>query len=335
MLFDFKLNQIASEIHSIPQLDGITILFLDKGGNTRIVKKGNICVQNYYDFVIVIEDISWKTVRPPPTPSAETIKRNNDKALPELAGAVISCSQFGLSVTAISVFTIGSGGLGTVMALAASTSIITSGLQCANGISRFIETIRNPNSDSLENLDNDPLYKNFFAVVDLGNLASSIIQLGFAGREIIKILKNKNALKVADDKIPTKDEVHKAINALKNDNELKTAVLKSGLVSKASLNGTRQVYKRKTAVRILSEIEGLLSKKLKMISKDFIIGIAGVGFNAMPDGWVGSASGTLNNKINGKDLFMPFNQNVKVETLAVPSTQQQIAPSYIIHIVEQ
>lgn len=331
MFSELALNQIASVVHSFPEMNGVMILFMNKGGDSRIINKGDVCLQSYHDFYIVIEDISAKILPNSPTP-VTPIERNDSKLMPEFIGALIGCSQFGLSIAGASAVTVFTGGFGVVMGLAASASIVTSGLQCWNGIRRVIEIQSNPNSDSLKSWDNAPNYKNFWERVDLMNVVAGVIQLGVP---ILSILKNKAMLKWESGQIPSKEAVAAAINRIKDDKELKDALLKHRIVSNATLDGSRKVYQKKAAIRIISEIQEQLYKKLKNIarSEDFIVGLAGLGFNGMPKNWVGSASGTVSDFREW--LFTSSNQ-VKSDTLAIPLAKQpKYVPTFIIHIIEK
>jgi hypothetical protein len=332
MLSDILLNRIASDLHSFPKLKGTQVAFLDKVGISHLINKGDVCLQNYHDFYIVIEDISAKILPTSPTPVVTPIERNDSKLMPEFIGALIGCSQFGLSIAGASAVTVFTGGFGVVMGLAASASIVTSALQCWNGIRRVIEIQSSPNSNSLHNWDNNPHYKGFWERVDMMNVAAGVTQLG---SPILLILKNKAMLKWESGQIPTKEAVVAAMNRIKDDKELKDALLKHRIVSNATIDGSRKVYQKKAAIRIISEIQEQLNKKLKNIvgSEDFRVGLAGLGFNSMPSNWVGSASGTLSNW--RESLFTSSNQ-VKLDTLAIPLAKQPTYVStFIIHIIEK
>ncbi len=201
MISEEILNNIVRAIHAQSELHGCMIGF-EGNGQSRMLHSGLTPSINYGRVFVVVEALEITGALPvigigtTPTemPTPPPVITNGSRLRQELIGAGLSCSLTVVSAVAVVGGVAGevpSAGASTLLVIAGWTGLITSGAQCANGLVRSWQTIANPETNSLQQWDNNRYYSTAFLIIDAVGVVSSLVQLPFAVRNLMGILERQ------------------------------------------------------------------------------------------------------------------------------------------------
>lgn len=198
-----------------------------------------------------------------------------------------------------------SGGTSTFLVIVAWTGMITSGIQCINGLVRVGAIIANPDDNTLQRWDSNKIYSTSILIVDALGMAAAIASLpsgiknlwaiivrqrAFALRGLTETtLRNMNAaerakvireLIEAASKTP---EGRAAIMAAAREADIAASTLaRSSSLSVRNATKMVEIISEETARRVHSALREIVS-----------VPVQGV-VSGLPFEWVGSANGSVN-----------------------------------------
>ncbi|MCX6190404.1 MAG: hypothetical protein NTW54_12565 [Bacteroidetes bacterium] len=311
MLSPAQLRAITNYLQTVPELSGCKIGHYGSS-MSEMLHPGNPSSPNY-SIIIIIDEFnirpytSQSPTSPPPTPTPAMVT-NDSRVGRELIGVGLSC---GLTIVS-GVGFVGalaaegpSLGTSTFLAVAAWTGMVAGYAQCLNGIYRTTEASINPNSDSLEQLDNNAWYSGTFFVIDALGVASGVAGLAAARGPLIALLERRASLPAAQQlermTRPERDAaMREALRRASQDpstrRELTTALQKAfperniaSMIRAGGSSGT---------IRTGSIVSNVISEQIARNITAQVVGIissvAGIGVSATPSSWTGSGSGSLN-----------------------------------------
>ena len=313
MITEQTLNEIVRAIHAQSELQGCMIGF-EGNRQSRMLHPGLTPSVNYSRIIVIVEEleISGQTIigalSPVPTETAPpAVITNGSRLRQELIGAGLSCSLTvvsGIAVVGGVAGEIPSAGASTVLVIAGWTGLITAGAQCGNGLVRSWQAINNPDSNSLQQWDDNRYYSTAFLIVDAVGIVSSVVQLPFAMRNLFAILERRGGLMAtnqlarlskAERAAATEEALRRATQTPEGRRAVEAALREAGLterqVAQAFAHGAGTTRRATIVSRVLS-VE--TTTRLNAALRDVISGIGGIGVSATPASWTGSGSGSVN-----------------------------------------
>jgi len=187
------LNAIVQKIYSFPEFHGCIIgLYGDNG--CSVLEAGYTPSVNYGRVAVIIEEV----VTDDPSTAANTqmwadtpgsspagspnpiVVTNRSVWGREAVGAGLSCGM--TIVSAVGVLggvaaEVPSAGTSTFLVIVAWTGMITSGIQCINGLVRVGAIIANPDDNTLQRWDGNKIYSTTILIVDALGMVAAIAAL--------------------------------------------------------------------------------------------------------------------------------------------------------------
>jgi hypothetical protein len=324
MISNETLERIVAEIQRQPELRGAPILFY---GNQqcRELFPGIQAFRSYESVLVIIEEASIsesgvqaarRSTRDRAVESSDfpDAIRNESRVRAELIGAGLSCGAAALSgvgLVAGAAAEVPTGGAATILVVAAWAGLVTSSVQCVNGVARSYEAITNPDANTLQQWDQNTIYTYSINIVDGIGLAAGVASLGAGARNLFAILERRGALVTASElERMSRTQRQRAIeNALRQATRtpegqaavreaLEQAGFRGNQASRFAGAGARGVQGPST-IRQTTRVATVLSQESATRLNRTLVGVigdsVGVVTNAMSSETVGSASGTLNN----------------------------------------
>lgn len=311
-----QLEKIVKAIHSQPELHGCTIGY-EGGGMSRVLHPGFAVSNNYGKLFVVIEDVDVPRTKVPavekvPTKPAEkpapTFVTNESRFWAEAAGAGINCTLTvvaAVGVVGSAAAEVPTAGTSTLLLIASWTGMVTAGAQCINGTVRAVEAFRNPQSNTLQQWDENAVYKWAFLLIDGAGVASGVAALPQGLKNLAAILQRRGALKMSVesfarlDKAGRKAAIKEAVAQASKTPEGRKAILESmeqgGLKANQAANAVKgTVGTIRQGKLVLKAISKDLGKRLNAAVLDALGNSAGIAASFSPEKYTGSASGSMN-----------------------------------------
>jgi hypothetical protein len=232
-------------------------------------------------------------------PDAErALKKNGSRVGPELLGAGLSCGfavVSGVAVLGGGLAAPASGGASTLVTVAAWTGFVTGSAQCLNGVYRGYQTLVNPDSTSLAELDEDPYYKWTTFAVDAVGVLSGLPGLYKSSASLVRALRAKHGLPAeaalkAMNRAQRQQAINDALRRAAGDKEVEKLLFEAAAEARQGMSSAS----RKGANAMRRVISEHAMKSLNGAMKDLAMSLSQIAINAMPGEWVGSASGSVN-----------------------------------------
>jgi hypothetical protein len=322
-LSESQIRQVIAAIYSIPELNQVAVGYY--GQNIcRQLSPGSPSSPNYGRRAVILEETPGSgvsirtpvapTPRPAPTGAAapsrsevqqggqarNTLQTNGSRVLPELIGAGLSCGFAviaGIGVVGSAAAEIPTVGASSILAVASYIGLATSSAQCLNGVVRFQEAVRHPNSRSLAELDNQDWYKVVTFVVDAAGVASGVAGLPQASRNLMAILERRAMIPAAGElatmnRARRTETISNAIQQASRNPETAEAVRRAVAEAVAAAgSGQRSIVGARAVAAAISQET---ARRLHRSLMEVISGYASLPINALPSSLVGSASGSIN-----------------------------------------
>ncbi len=315
MYSEATLRRIVEAIHSRPELNGCVIGF--HGNNqSRVLHQGINSSANFGRVVVIVEEswISEAQVRipdiapvPAVVPRTPDYISNRSRVSAEFTGAAINCGLTVLSGAGVlfgGALEVVTGGASTVLVVMGWVGTATSGVQCLNGITRTVEAHRNPDSNSLQQWDTNQVYRYSMNIVDGLGVASSLISLPLATRNLIGILGRRGGLVTLDQlermtrsqrQAAIQQAVTQATQTPAGREAVALALREAGLaerqVAQVMAHGAGTGRRARLVAGVLSEET---ARRLNGTIREIVGGVVGVGASATSERRTGSASGVVN-----------------------------------------
>ena len=329
MISEQLLREMVRRIHACPELNGCRIGIY---GNyqCRVLHHGYNVGPNSERVIIIIEEVEtddptvlrdlqqWATA-PGGSPAGSSnplVVTNRSRLGPELVGAGINC---GLTVVAFFGVTGGvaaeipTGGASTFLVVASWTGFVTQSIQCANGLFRIGAIVNSPESNTLEQWDQNGLYAKSMLVVDGLGLTAGVTSLPFAMRNLWAVLARQRsfgARALSFDRLKAmnraqrlqaiQEVVEEASRTPEGRKALIQAARESGVGAK-SIQGTVGLSVR-NADRMVKVVRDETIRRLKTSLMEIAGSSIGFAASATPARLTGSASGSINWIINVIDV---------------------------------
>lgn len=328
MITEAGLNELVTAIHAQDASSGCMVGFMGGNGVSRLLHSGFSDRQGYGTVIIIEELIYGRSLYIPlpfppqrimemealPTPVTQrSVVLNNDPSRREGTGALLSC---GLTIASIGVIylsgtasgPVGWASLAAFIATPAGIGLVAGALQCFNGAYRWSESDSNSQSNSLQQLDENPdgtpsNYTVFWNVTDAIGVATGLLSLGQAARPVLSLLRQRWALN-GGSLTAIKEAVLRAISTPEGRRELETALRQVGNFSQrgaatAIARTTTDVAQRAArSERIMRSVHSILLRRTQeIVTRDFTLAIindaAGLALSASPQsGTFGTGSGS-------------------------------------------
>jgi hypothetical protein len=315
LLSNNQLQLLVAAVYDQPELTGCIVGF--QGGNqSRALHPGIVPALNYGRVMVIVEETTSDDKTPPvppvpkqatvaPTPPAVLLNRSRIK--PELVGAGLSCGLAVVSMVGVfgsAAAEVPTGGASTVLLVLAWTGMVTSAIQCVNGVVRSAEALSNPDSNSLQVWDENEIYSKSMLVVDAVGVVSAVASLPFAVRNLLAVLERRGGLVTAEKLFQmTREEREAAVKAAvkqasrtpEGAEAVQSALRDAGLSEKQAAQtakfGAHTARRAKVVARVISEET---ARRLHSSARDIIGGVGGAVVSGMNANVVGSASGSVN-----------------------------------------
>ncbi|MEI7699702.1 MAG: hypothetical protein WCK86_07910 [Planctomycetia bacterium] len=325
MINEETLRRMVNAIYSLPETNGCIIGF--HGNNSsRLLCAGNRSSANFYRCCIIIEEVEVRdsgmtaSVRQlaaqPPTlaaaPRPPALVTNGSVIGRELRGAGISCVMTAVSAAGViggAAAEVPTGGASTFLLVAAWAGLTTSGLQCLNGLVRFGIAATDPDTNSLAQLDGNTMYAGTLLVVDGVGLASGIVGLPAAGRNLWAVISRQRAFAARrlseqslrqmnqQERLRVVSEVVEEASRTREGREaIITAVRQSG-VDASSIQRTTGLSVR-NATQVVDVLTRETTRRLQYSIAAVASVPASVVVSGLPSSVVGNASGSINWIVN-------------------------------------
>lgn len=260
-----------------------------------------------------------RTAQVPASIQQRSVILNRDRRTSEVAGAVFSCtgaamSGYALSAAAAATSAAGALGAGAGAAGVAGTAAagvvatylsvgllavaaigtVASALTCFNGVYRTSESVVNPDSNSLEQLEGNSTYSNFFLGVDAVGLATAVIGLGPAANSIYTLLRTR-AMLAGRSAAAIRAAIERMVSTPAGRTELETAIRSAGGLTGASATTMRRILSGRLgdapqrAERLMRSIDSVFTERL-LQSLGSTAGVRAATVVGAGMGVVGSAS---------------------------------------------
>lgn len=210
MIPNRTLSDMVRTIHSFSEFNGVVIGYY--GSNQcSVLHPGATPSVNFGRIAVIIEEVivsdpgtiadtrHWigRNGESPEGAPNPTVITNRSVWGREAVGVGLSCGF--TIVSAVGVFggaaaEVPSAGTSTILVVAAWAGMITSGIQCVNGIVRVGAIISDPDGNTLERWDQDSIYSASILIVDAVGLVAGIASLPSASRNLYAIMTRQGTL---------------------------------------------------------------------------------------------------------------------------------------------
>ena len=363
MIDQATLNDFVTAIHAERELNGCAVGFMGGAGQSMLLHAGESGRAGSGIYIVIEEIIYGRPLMPPVYPphtvtemttipqnirEESVILSNRGRRTSETAGAVIGCSLAFVSILALGAAT---GGVGLLVL--GSIGAAAGTLQCWNGSYRASESWVNPDSNSLQQLDENTTYANFWTTVDAIGIVTGVAQLGIAARPLLGLLSQRYGLNAANASRTTIEAaVRRASSTPAGRAELEAALREVGAFTPqraaliAGSGASRGMSSVGRSERVLRAVSSTLTNRIQAIVRtrtfwthEVLPTVVGVGVSSAPAGrdettfGLGSASGSLNT------FYTSMTQSRSEVPRAVP-VQQTCTPTYqrgtiIIHCMDR
>jgi hypothetical protein len=322
MLTDAQKRQIVDRIYAQPSLYGCQIGY--EGNNqSSVIHHGMVPSVNYHRVLVIIEETtegppSQVVVRggssagPPSLPPAPAVTQtppnfvsNGSRLWPELIGAGASCALTVVSGVAVAggvAAEVPSAGTSTALVVLGWAGLVTSSLQCGNGLARSYDALMNPDDNSIQRAESNVWYSRGFLVVDAIGVVSSLAALPSAMRGLYTLLQRRGGLvsvealsrmNRAERQIAVARALERAASNPAERAALEAALRQAGMTEAqmarlASRGAVASVAGSRT---VMTVIDQATARALSESIRDVVSGVAGIGLSATPARWTGSGSG--------------------------------------------
>jgi hypothetical protein len=315
LLTEEMKKAITGVVYGFPELNGCIIGYhgdkqseIISPGITPSVNFGRVCVilecctlaSDFEDSLAIVNNGGTK--------NTESNRPNSAVIGAELVGAGLSCSVAVVSgVGAITAVTTApaTGFVSLSVAVFAWTGFLSSSAQCAYGIARSVEAIKNPEAETLAAIDSDQDIRKAAEIADIIGLGSSAAMVGVNAFRFFAVLgRNSNRLSEAAMRGFTRAQRVQVFTeevAVLNKTETGRAAIAEALKEAgASPKDLERIMARgslnfggsyKVAPAVASALKKPVAEALRGAVHDALIGIT---ISALPQSVAGSASGVVN-----------------------------------------
>lgn len=319
MLSDQEVKAITTEVHARPDLNGCVIGY-EGDGMSRVLHAGNPRSANFGRVIVMIEEVEFSDgeagqIRagdaPKTLPTQPAPLNNRSRLTRELVGAGVNCGM--TVVSAVGVAGAGaleapSGGTSTVLLVLAWSGMISSGVQCVNGVARSAQAIWNPGGMTLSEWDQNTLYSKTMLVVDAVGVVSSVAAIPVTGWKVLATLEKHSAGFSAQAlfKLSRAERAERIAKAVADANRspegraalrqaLKEAGVSEGKLQNATVRGFNHPATY-AAGKAAGNASGIAIRRagVQELQKSIRDALLATSFSALPEEWAGSASGSVN-----------------------------------------
>lgn len=309
-----SIRRLVRTIYERPELNG-TIVGLYDDRSCALASAGNKVALAYWERAVIIEvvpdpaDLSASTIETASTKPA--LVKNSSKLGAELIGVGLSCTFTAASAVgfagaaAAEVPTLGGA---TFVAAVAWTGLVTSGIQCINGIVRVGAIVSDADATTLSEWDENKIYSVSMLVVDAIGLGAGAVSLTNGMRSLLAVLERRGNM-VSAQALASMGRDRRAATiqralAEASRNPESRMVLDAAM--EEALNSARTA-RRVTSNPIIaarnSRVVGEVisretTRRLQRSLVEVVAGIAQPIASGLPPGMVGSASGVVYAAIN-------------------------------------
>lgn len=196
MITEKNLHRLVVAIYQQDDLNGCRIV-LHQNGHFRVLHSGIHVTLNYGRVMVVIEEAAVPKAALISSASVKPIVLNRSRLGAELLGTGLTMLFTTLSFAGVaaSVATeLPSGGLSTALLLVSCAGLASSSLQMGNCLQRLGQIACHPNSNTLQQLDNNQFYTRMFTLIDAVGIFSSGYQITASGLGVVKLLIDRRLL---------------------------------------------------------------------------------------------------------------------------------------------
>jgi hypothetical protein len=325
MISDEVLRKVVWCIHSKHELAGCVIGYY--GDNMcRTIAYPSCVTPNSENIAVIIEEVvilqasGGSSSAPPPAPAPKAFVTNRSKIGAELIGAGASCTfaaVSGLGVIGAGAAEVPSAGLSTFLLVAAWGGFVTGAIQCGNGVIRVGAALSDLDGTTLDRWDDNEYYAGAMLIVDGIGVATAVVALPFAIREMWKFFSNLrafNAMKLTFERLQAMNRLERMRTITKvfkdaarsgEDTVALVRAAKAAQVGAKTMQAGREGLSVRQANTLRKIIQEHTITRIKQELFDVFMGAAGIGLSATPARWTGSGSGSVNTVIHLMDAGQP------------------------------
>lgn len=319
MLSPATRNRMVAAIYGEEELKGCQIGYYGDGV-CSMMEAGMVPSSNFGRILAVVEetlgptgvvvDSALLSTSPTTVPDVPEFASNQSRATSELVGAGLSCGFAviaGIGVIGGAAAEIPTAGASTVLVVVAWVGFATSAVQCVNGIVRSVEAERNPETNSLQQWDNNQIYSTALLIVDIVGVATAVASLPAATKNLLAVLERRGSLLTAQtlstmNRVERQAAMRAALAQATRTPEGRAEVLKAlrdaGLSEKQAAqtlaSGAATTRRAGVALRAITEVT---ATRLNMQLLGALSGGMTPLVSATPSRLTGSASGSINSVI--------------------------------------
>jgi hypothetical protein len=328
------VRAMVNKLQTFPEVSG-AIIGLETNNQSSLAFPGATPSLNFGRVALILEEAQGSGVsvsasfaqdKPevvassPASPPA--ITTNGSRVAAELFGAGLSCTMTLVSAVGV-VGSLGaeapSAGASTFVLVMSWAGLVASTAQCSNGVIRFIEARRHPDSNSLQLLDEDKVLSIASLIVDAIGVATSVASIGMATKKLLTMLQVRGGL-VASEQLVTMTRaqrietiqaaVRRASATPEGRAALEQALIEQGF-SKSNAakiaagqtveigsNSANALGRMRFADKAIRAISKQTAERIASALKDIAINVVGVAASGSKPEFVGSASGVVNVVLN-------------------------------------
>ncbi len=306
------LRRLVRMIHEQRELNGVMIGFYGDF-QCRLADPGTMVTLNYQQRVVIIEIVEEPASGPISARPVEsvahtpTVVTNGSRIGRELIGAGISCGFTvisALGVAGSAAAEVPSAGTSTFALVVAWAGLVTSSIQCINGIVRTAEAVTNPGGTSLAQWDQNQIYSYSILIVDAVGVGSGLAALPQATRNLLAVLERRGGMVSAQALASMGREqraaaIQQALAEASRNPEsravLEQAIRDAGISARELRRvATSPIVAARNSRVIGNAITQETSRRLQRAMVDVIAGVGQSAASGLPEELVGSASGSVN-----------------------------------------
>lgn len=316
MLTSAQRENLINQIYQIPELTGVMIGYYHDG-MCEVLSPGFMVTDNFFARMLILEEggIDESLVRGTDI-AVEPVQRtempafvSNRSAIgAELTGAGLACGFTIIAaagVVAGAAAEVPTAGASTILVYASWIGMVTSGIQCVNGVARAAAAISAPDDNTLQRWDANEWYTGIIFTVDLIGVVSSLVSLPAATRNLLAILERRSgqaALRAAVERASREERrrliqeaMRQATRTADGAAEVRAALEAARLTGRQAAqvieHGAGTARRARIVAGALSEVTGV---RLFRTCRDVLGGVGGIVASATPSSLTGSASGSVN-----------------------------------------
>ena len=255
----------------------------------------------------VVVDVALLDTSPSIVPDVPDFVSNKSRATSEFVGAGLSCGfavVSGIGVFAGAAAEVPTAGASTVLVVVAWTGFATSAVQCVNGIVRSVVAVEDPDSNSLQQWDDNWYYSNLCLLVDAIGIAAAVVSIPAAAKNFYAVLQRRGAMVTeqalagmnrAERQATMRLALQQAVRTPEGRAEVMKALRAAGLSEKQAAQtiafGAATTRRAGVTLRAISEVTATrLSRHLLSAVSGGLTPLV----SATPSRVTGSASGSVN-----------------------------------------